>query len=152
MTSSAEAIVRQKVTAYRARSYSLYALTSDSVQTFSHALTRLGSHHPELVLFKFILLIFTFLVAFFCYTLAIRYYNHAAFLLNIPVDENDEARIQQVAAVVNRGTLQYTFGMRAGYLVIPFAMWLIGPEWLFAGSLFLLAVLYRVDYRHDLLG
>lgn len=127
-----------------------YALTSDSLQTFSHALTRLGSHHPELVLFKFILLICTFFVAFFCYTLAIRYYNHAAFILNIPLDNDDEAQIQRVGAVVNRGTLQYTFGMRASYLIIPFALWIIGPEWLLAGTLLLLAVLYRADYRHDL--
>ncbi len=129
-----------------------YALTSESVQNFSHALTRLGSHHPELVLFKIILLICIFLMAFFCYTLAIRYYNHAAFILNIPVSPENETQVQKVGAVVNRGALQYTLGMRASYLVIPFAMWLIGPEWLLAGTLFLLVVLYRIDYKHDLLG
>ena len=127
-----------------------YALTAESLQTFSHALTRLGSHHPELVLFKFILLICTFLAAFFCFTLAIRYYNHAAFVLNIPLEDNHEAQIQRVGAIVNRGTLQYTFGMRASYLIIPFAMWFIGPEWLLTGTLLLLALLYRIDYRYDL--
>jgi uncharacterized membrane protein len=42
-----------------------YALTSGSVQNFSHALNRLGSHHPELVFFRIILLICIFLIAFF---------------------------------------------------------------------------------------
>ncbi len=129
-----------------------YALTSESMKTFSHALTRLGSHHPELVLFKFIFLICIFLIAFFCFTLAIRYYNHAVFILNIPVDQDNEAQMQRVGAVVNRGALQHTFGMRASYLVIPFTMWLIGPEWLLAGTLLLLVLLYRIDYLHDLQG
>ncbi len=129
-----------------------YTLTTESIQTFSHALNRLGSHHPELVLFKFILLIGDFLVVFFSFTLAIRYYNHAAFILNIPAEHIDEAQVQRVGAVVNRGALQYTLGMRASYLVIPLAMWLVGPAWLLAGSLILLAILYRIDYRHVLQG
>jgi uncharacterized membrane protein len=127
-----------------------YALTSESLITFSHTLNRLGSNHPELVLFKFLFLICVFLFAFFNYTLAIRYYNHSAFLLNIPVEPIDEVKIKRVGNIVNRGAIHYTSGMRASYLIIPFAMWLVGPEWLFAGTLILLAVLYRVDYRHDL--
>jgi len=127
-----------------------YSLTSESLQTFTHTLNRLGSSHPELVLFKFLFLICVFLYAFFNYTLAIRYYNHAAFILNIPSEHLDDSQVQRVGRVVNRGALHYTSGMRASYLVIPFSMWLVGPEWLLAGSLILLAVLYRVDFRHDL--
>ncbi len=127
-----------------------YALTSDTLETFSHALNRLGSQHPELLLIKFVILICDFLFAFFSYTLAIRYYNHAAFMLTIPIEHIDDAQVRRLGAVVNRGAFHYTVGMRASYLVIPFAMWLVGPEWLFAGTLILVAVLYRIDYRHDL--
>ena len=127
-----------------------YSLTSDTLQTFSHTLNRLGSQHPELALFKFIFLICVFLLAFFNYTLAIRYYNHAAFILTIPAEHIDETQVQRVGGVVNRGALHYTLGMRANYLNIPFAMWLVGPEWLLAGTFIMLIVLYRIDYRHDL--
>jgi len=40
--------------------------------------------------------------------------------------------------------------MRTNYLIIPYAVWLVGPEWLLAGTLILLAVQFRVDYRYDL--
>jgi uncharacterized membrane protein len=39
--------------------------------------------------------------------------------------------------------------MRTSYLIIPFAVWLVGPDWLLAGSLILPAVLFRVDCRYD---
>ncbi|MEE9422750.1 MAG: DUF599 domain-containing protein [Gammaproteobacteria bacterium] len=126
-----------------------YAMTSDSLQNFSHVLNRLGSHHPELVIFKFILLIIDFFYAFFSFTQALRHYNHAAFALTTPA-KNEAKYVDKVSAVVNRGALQYTLGMRALYFILPLTLWLIGPDWLLAGVCVLLVLLYRVDYRHDL--
>lgn len=48
------------------------------------------------------------------------------------------------------GAIHYTWEMRTNYLIIPYAVWLVGPEWLLAGTLILLAVQFRVDYRYDL--
>jgi uncharacterized membrane protein len=35
--------------------------------------------------------------------------------------------------------------MRGFYLSVPLALWLFGPSWMLAGSLVLVAVLFRLD-------
>jgi uncharacterized membrane protein len=35
--------------------------------------------------------------------------------------------------------------MRAYYMTIPLALWLFGPLWLMAGTLLMIASLYRLD-------
>ena len=40
--------------------------------------------------------------------------------------------------------------MRTSYLIIPYAVWLVGQDWLLASTLILLVVPFRVDYRYDL--
>jgi uncharacterized membrane protein len=45
----------------------------------------------------------------------------------------------------NHGALHYTIGMRGFYLSVPLALWLFGPSWMLAGSLVLVAVLFRLD-------
>jgi uncharacterized membrane protein len=52
---------------------------------------------------------------------------------------------EAVTEVVNHGALHYTIGMRGFYLSVPLALWLFGPIWMLAGSLVLIAVLYRLD-------
>jgi uncharacterized membrane protein len=61
-------------------------------------------------------------------------------------DADDPALSEEsVAAVLNHGALHYTLGMRGFYLAVPTALWLFGPIWMLAGSLVLIAVLYRLD-------
>ena len=82
---------------------------------------------------------------FFNFTLAIRYYNHAGFMIN--TFEHNDATVSEeaVTQVVNHGALHYTIGMRGFYLSVPLALWLFGPVWMLAGSLVLITVLYRLD-------
>jgi uncharacterized membrane protein len=127
-----------------------YALTSENIQNFSHALNVLGSKHPELLLFKFIVLILNFFVSFFGFTMTLRSYNHAAFILNIPENAAELGDIDRISQVVNHGALYYTVGMRALYLTLPLIFWLLGPGWLLLGSIVLVSMLYRIDYHHVL--
>jgi uncharacterized membrane protein len=94
---------------------------------------------------KLMLLAVVFFISFFNFTLAIRYYNHAGIMINT-IDENDPAlSAETVTDVINHGALHYTIGMRGFYLSVPLGLWMFGPIWMLAGSLILIAVLYRLD-------
>ena len=111
----------------------------------SHALNLLGTKTETLWMFKLMLLGVLFFFTFFNFTLAIRYNNHAGFMINT-FEHNDAAVSEEaVTQVVNHGALHYTIGMRGFYLSVPLALWLFGPIWMLAGSLVLVSVLYRLD-------
>jgi uncharacterized membrane protein len=111
----------------------------------SHGLNLLGTKTETLWMFKLMMLGILFFVTFFNFTLAIRYYNHAGFMINT-FEQNDASVSEEaVTQVVNHGALHYTIGMRGFYLSVPLALWLFGPIWMLAGSLILITVLYRLD-------
>ena len=111
----------------------------------SHALNMLGTKTETLWMFKLMLLGILFFVTFFNFTLAIRYYNHAGFMVNT-FEQNDATVSEEaVTQVVNHGALHYTIGMRGFYMSVPLAFWLFGPIWMLIGSLVLITVLYRLD-------
>jgi len=111
----------------------------------SHALNLLGTKTETLWMFKLMLLGVLFFFTFFNFTLAIRYNNHAGFMIN--TFEHNDATVSEeaVTQVVNHGALHYTIGMRGFYLSVPLALWLFGPIWMLAGSLVLVSVLYGLD-------
>ena len=121
------------------------AVTADKQGEISMLLGHLGSTHPALWLGKLILLGIDFLFAFFNFTLAIRYYNHTGFMINLPTDDENDITIEHVADTLNRGGIHYTLGMRGYYISIPLALWLFGPVWLLIGTILILSVLYKID-------
>ena len=121
------------------------ALTADRQGELSLLIGPLSIDHPALWTTKLVLLGLDFLIVFFNFTLAVRYYNHTGFMINLPVDEPGSASIEDVIKILDRGGTHYTLGMRGYYLSIPLALWLFGPLWLLAGTLLLIAVLYQLD-------
>ncbi len=111
----------------------------------SHALNLLGTKTETLWMFKLMLLGILFFATFFNFTLAIRYYNHVGFMINTFQLNDSTVSAAAVTEVINHGALHYTIGMRGFYLSVPLALWLFGPIWLLAGSVVLVAVLYRLD-------
>jgi len=111
----------------------------------SHALNLLGTKSETLWMLKLMLLGILFFVTFFNFTLAIRYYNHAGFMINTFEENDATVSGESVTRVVNHAALHYTIGMRGFYLSVPMALWLFGPIWMLAGSLVLITVLYRLD-------
>ena len=111
----------------------------------SHALNLLGTKTETLWMFKLMLLGILFFITFFNFTLAIRYYNHAGFIINTFEQKDATVSEEAVTQVINHGALHYTIGMRGFYLSIPLALWLFGPVWMLTGSLVVVAVLYRLD-------
>lgn len=121
------------------------ALTADKQGELSLMMGLLGSDHPGLWITKLILLGIDFLFAFFSFMLAVRYFNHTGFMINLPTDDNTDISVYDVIQILERGGTHYTLGMRAYYMTIPLALWLFGPLWLMAGTLLMIATLYRLD-------
>jgi len=121
------------------------AVTADKQGELSLLISQFGNDHPGLWLGKLILLGADFLFAFFNFTLAVRYFNHTAFMISLPPDTGAEISVGDVVDILDRGGTHYTLGMRGYYLAIPLALWLFGPLWLLAGTLLLVAALFQLD-------
>ena len=121
------------------------AFRSGVFEEISHALNLFGTRTEELWMFKLMLLGILFFFTFFNFTLAIRYYNHAGFMINTNEQDDPSVSTETVAHVVNHAALHYFYGMRGYYLSIPMALWLFGPFWMLASCLVLITVLYQLD-------
>jgi uncharacterized membrane protein len=113
----------------------------------SQALNLTGARTETLWMLKLMLLAVLFFSAFFNFTLAIRYYNHAGFMINITEDGDSIVSVESVAEVLNLGALHYTLGMRGYYLSVPMVLWIFGPLWMLIGTALLLVILHRLDRK-----
>jgi uncharacterized membrane protein len=102
--------------------------------------------------FKLLPLAVVFFWAFFCFTLAIRMYNHVGYLINAAGGRAFGPTPLYVAHLLNRSGKYYSLGMRAYYLSVPLVFWLFGPLYLVAASIGLVVVLYHVDRAPDVTG
>lgn len=88
-----------------------------------------------------------FFGAFHHFALALRYYNHSGFLINLPDRYFSGDPADSVAATLNRAGGHYNKGTRIFLLTLPFVLWLIGPLWLVGGVAATLWGLVRFDLR-----
>jgi len=102
--------------------------------------------------FKLLPLLVVFFWAFFCFTLAIRMYNHVGYLINASSGKAFGPTPSFVAQLLNRSGHYYSLGMRAYYLSVPLVFWLFGPLFLIVASIGLVVVLYHVDRAPDVTG
>lgn len=110
-----------------------------------HALN-FGVADPRLVSIKVILLIADFFCAFFCFSMAVRFFNHVGYMINVPVTVGVRAlTAARVADYLNRAGSCYTLGTRAFFFCVPLVFWFFGPHFMLAGTVALLLGLYRLD-------
>ena len=121
------------------------AVRTDRISDIAHALNIFGTRGETMWLLKLLVLIVDFFFAFFNFTLSIRYYNHASFAINVPPSQDPIVTYDTVSGIINHGHIHYTLGMRGYYLAVPLTLWLFGPAWMLAGSIVLIAVLYKLD-------
>lgn len=126
---------------------------ADKLGPALHALNPEGMHEPGIWVFKLMLILVDFFVAFFSFSLAVRGYNHVGFLINVPFIGPDDTATPgpaitpaRVAAHLNRAAAYYTIGMRTYYVSVPLVLWLFGPVWMLAATVVLLAVLNHLDH------
>jgi uncharacterized membrane protein len=121
------------------------AFKPEGLSALTKAVNLVGSQNETLWFVKLLLLTVDFFFAFFNFSLAIRHYNHASYMINVPLERDSLASPDYVAQVLHSGTLHYTIGMRGYYLAIPFAVWLFGPTWFLIGTVILVIVLFKLD-------
>lgn len=89
------------------------AVTTDKQGELSSLIAPFSNAHRGFWLIKLVCLGIDFLFAFFNFTLAVRYYNHTGFMINLPVDPGTDITVEDVIEILDRGSSHYTLGMRS---------------------------------------
>jgi uncharacterized membrane protein len=95
---------------------------------------------------KLLLLLVSLFTAFFCFTMAVRIYNHVGFLIN-----STSAKLAfcptsaYVSRLLNRGGCFFSYGMRAYYVSVPLVFGLFSPYYLIIASIVMVFSLYHID-------
>jgi uncharacterized membrane protein len=92
-----------------------------------------------------LLLLADFFVAFFMFSMAIRFYNHVGYMINLPPAESPAFPPSRVAAYLNRAGRFYSLGTRAFYMCVPLVFGLFGPLYVVIASVGLVFSLNRID-------
>ncbi len=94
---------------------------------------------------KLLLLLGEYFWTFFCFSLAVRMYNHVSFLIN-SVNERYEFITQAlVAGFLKRAGHYYSLGMHTYYLSLPVVFWLFGPVFLIIATIGAVALMFHAD-------
>lgn len=124
--------------------------SADKIGPLLRDINTWGSHEPGMWIFKLMVLIVDFFFAFFSFSLAVRGYNHAGYLVNVPPGKGKHGvTVQKVAQLLNRASGYYSLGMRAYYFSVPLVLWLFGPVWMLAATVALLGILHHLDHLPD---
>ena len=103
--------------------------------------TTKASDHALILL----LLLADFFVAFFMFSMAVRFYNHVGYMINLPGSEHGTFPAARVAAYLNRAGRLYSLGTRAFYMCVPLVFGLFGPVYVVVASVGLVAALNMID-------
>jgi len=122
---------------------------ADKISSVLHQINTWGSREPGMWIFKLMLLVVDFFVAFFAFSLAVRGYHHAGFLINVPRGGDHGVTPERVVTVLTRASNYYSVGMRTYYFSVPLVLWLFGPIWMLVATLALLGVLNHLDHLPD---
>jgi uncharacterized membrane protein len=122
---------------------------SDRIEKWAgawHPETAAASWAGELWLMKLGLLLLVFFIAFYCFTMAIRFFNHVGYMINL-LAGLPEADISyaQVCAYLNRAGTYYSYGTRSFFFSLPLILWFFGPYPLILATIILIAALYKLD-------
>ena len=122
---------------------------SEKIEKWAYAWHPLGTGDhmpPELWLFKLGMLLLDFFIAFYCFSMAIRFFNHVGYMINLPaVSTPSSISEHQICAYLNRAGSYYTFGTRCFFFSLPLILWFFGPYALALGALALIFALYQLD-------
>lgn len=95
---------------------------------------------------KLMILLATFISTFFCFSMAVRMYNHVGYLINsrnttMPFSPSTS----YVSNLLNRSGKYYSYGMRAYYISVPMIFSLLSPYYMLVASIVLVVFLYKID-------
>jgi len=107
----------------------------------------------ELWEIKAFVLMFIFIYAFFKYAWCLRQFNFTLIFVGAaPLPEEVNARERQYypdrgAKLMDRGISAFNRGLRAYYFGLALLAWFVGPYYLALSVVWVIAVLYRRDFR-----
>jgi uncharacterized membrane protein len=122
---------------------------ADKIGPTLHILNLTGTHESSIWIFKLMLILVDFFIAFFAFSLAVRGYNHAGFLVNVPVDKEGKSHGVTPVTVglqLNRAAAYYGIGMRTYYFSVPLLLWIFGAIWMVIATFCVLLVLKHLDH------
>jgi uncharacterized membrane protein len=100
----------------------------------------------ELWMLKLGMLLGSFALAFYYFAMAIRFFNHVGYLVNLPCDfSHDDEPYRQTCAYLNKAGRYYTFGTRTFFFSLPLIAWFFGACTLVLATLGLLLGLIALD-------
>ncbi|MGR9035468.1 MAG: DUF599 domain-containing protein [Gammaproteobacteria bacterium] len=92
------------------------------------------------------LLLLDFSIAFYCFSMAIRFFNHVGYMINLPGQTTtDRELFKQTCAYLNRAGRYYTLGIRTFFFSLPLILWFFGPYFLMMATPCLIAGLALLD-------
>lgn len=105
-----------------------------------------GTGPPTLFAVKLLLLTGSFFVSFLFMAMAVRFFNHAGYVITGEVASEEANRKETLAAAyLNRAGNYYSFGMRAFFACIPFLAGLFSSYFMLPATCFLILILYWFD-------
>jgi uncharacterized membrane protein len=110
-----------------------------------HALNVSGDTTSGIITLKLICLLLDFFVAFFCFSMAVRFYNHVGYMIVTPAESADAISPGMVVAYLDRAGVFYLLGIRSFFYSVPLVFWMFGPYFMMASTLGLIAALYPLD-------
>jgi len=120
--------------------------STDGFSEAAQVLNILGQKDLTTWTVKLFALLILFISAFFNFSLAIRSFNHVAYLVTVMQSPQSVMPKSAASDELAQGSFYYTLGMRSYYLSVPIAFWLFGPIWMLGSAIVLLAGLWRMDY------
>jgi uncharacterized membrane protein len=123
------------------------AASPQKMAEITPSLNELVREYRVFWLFKLMVLIIDFFFIFFSFCLAIRYFNHVNFMINVPTSLAHKITPEYITDILNTGMMHYTMGMRGYYLAVLLFLWLFGPIWMLIGTVIMIIVLYHLDQR-----
>ncbi len=121
------------------------AASPEKMAELSPSLEVLVHQQRALWLVKLMLLVLDFFFIFFNFCLAIRYYNHVNFMINVPSSLAHKVTPEYITGILNHGMWHYTLGMRGYYIAVLLVLWLFGAIWMFVGTMVMTLILYKLD-------
>ncbi len=111
-----------------------------------HINSSVSSFSTELWQIKLCLLMLDFSIAFYCFSMAIRFFNHAGYMINLPSDvPTENCLYKQTCVYLNRAGGYYSHGTRTFFFSLPIIMWFFGPYFLMLTTFGLIMGLARLD-------
>ena len=93
-----------------------------------------------------VLLILALFASFVCSAMAMRYFNHAGFVMSMPVASPERQAMNDVAVdYVERAGLLYSWGLRFLLMIAPLIAGIVNPLAMLPMMMALVAVLSRLD-------